>query len=175
MAKTTADFEFIPARAGEWTYVDRKLSNEEAGHACAAVSAGVTVLEVRIDRPDDSMGVCATIPGTDVAGFRRQLFCTLAGPLVVGRVVPWPPDVGDGGDEGVAARLVLLLDIDEGSWYRVVAVVAEFLRLPSTKRAITAVAGALLERGALTGDEVHEIVDGAQISFGSASTPPTTG
>lgn len=157
----TADFEFHPAQGG-WNLCDFQVANEEAGHAVACAAVDVEILEVRIDRPDESMGICATIPGLDVAGFRRQLFCTLAGPLTAGREIPWPPNIDDAGVEGVCARLVYLLGLNREGWLKVTAVVREFLALPSTKREITDVAGALLERGALTGDEVLTIVDGAR-------------
>ncbi len=66
----TADFEFHPAQGG-WNLCDFQVANEEAGHAVACAAVDVEILEVRIDRPDESMGICATIPGLDVAGFRR--------------------------------------------------------------------------------------------------------
>lgn len=53
MTTATTPPEFVAAQPGSWTYCDLQLSSHEAGHAVVAVLEGLTMRQVRIDRPID--------------------------------------------------------------------------------------------------------------------------
>lgn len=159
---------FAPAVRGTWTLTKAglELITEESAHAVVAVLLKLPLREVRVDNPadGDSDGVTRIDVSAEREAIRRRLVVILAGPLARGVEIPWPgnrvprlEDVDD--DAGTAAILVDLLGMDEKEWRRVVQMTHDILNLPSTKRAIRAVADALRERGALSGDEVRAIVE----------------
>jgi hypothetical protein len=98
----------------------------------------------------------ATVPNID--RLFEHLLAVLAGSLDVGRDIPWKPDTAAIGDEGVAARLVDELALDERGFQEAKCIAKELLELPSSRRAVRAVGAALLERGALTGAEVAALI-----------------
>lgn len=89
------------------------LASEEAAHAVMAALVGIEIGEAPIDSPahedPDIRGLVATVPNLD--RLFEHLLAVLAGPLVVGREIPWKPDVAAGGDEGVARGLWPSLDL----------------------------------------------------------------
>ncbi len=160
-----SDKPFTPAASGSWFTGGQAILetvNEESAHAVLAVVLDLKVHSVRIDRPEPKVEGWAIIaPDADQLG--RHLLATMAGPLFVKRwqMVPWPPDPNNTGDEGVVARLVDILELRHAD-----VLVAEFrvrklLENSYVKRAIREVGSALLERGALSGDDVLKIVAAA--------------
>jgi hypothetical protein len=163
MAASQPDFVFEPPLRGSWKIGDQAaldLANEEAAHAVMCALLGIEILEVRIDSPiqeDDVPGLVATVPNMD--RLYDHLLAVLAGPLMAGREVPWPPNIAAGGDEGICARLVAKLGLDEERFNEAKNIARGLLLdSPSSRRAYRAVGRALLERGALTGAEVAALV-----------------
>jgi hypothetical protein len=163
---------------GSWltgTQAGFATANEEAAHAYLSTLLGIPVLEVRIDSPiregPDCRGIVTTVP--DLDRLWEHLLAVLAGPISVGREVPWPPDIAAGADEEVCALLVPRLGLDEAQFTRAKNIVKGYLfDLPTSRRALRAVSERLLERGALTGDEVRVVIAeaaGAETGNGKAS------
>jgi hypothetical protein len=86
-------------------------------------------------------------------------------PLIFERRVPaFPSLTADDGDELKAAIIArVLAGMDEHEWRETVEIAKGLMDMPSFKGALTAVSGALLERGALTGDELKRIVDAERV------------
>ncbi len=155
--------EFIPPEPGTWTVLAREEANHEAAHALAAVLLDVGVNEVRIDRPDiGTLGQAVTEKQPPESRW-KHLAVSLA-PLIVSKRCPdFPPSLNsDDGDEFKAAVVAHDLHLDESEYDGIVGVISELLNLPSSRRAFTALAGALLEKGALPGDEVRQVIQEAQ-------------
>ena len=159
---TTAVDEFEPAHAGSWTRADRREANHEAAHAVVAVLCGLTVCECRIDRPDSPWCCGFTRVEPDVDNLRGHLLSTIAGNILYGGPIGWPPRLGVGGDEGVAAIIVERVAMDGAAWQQAHDEVINLLK--ANKAAMRAVSAALLERGALRGAEVHRLVAEAATS-----------
>lgn len=72
----------------------------------------------------------------------------------------WPLDrAAKGSDEERAAKIVEELGLDQIGFFRVMLKVETFLKDRSVNRAVAAVGSALLARGALSGAEVHRIIE----------------
>ena len=155
----TPPFEFVPA-AGGWLVCDLALASHESAHAVVAIKLGLQVREVRVDRPlsdihgDDLGGWCNVVANLDRLG--AHLASTLAGPLVDGRPLQWRPRLDATGDERVAALLTDRLQLDEVGWLHWQAVAITILR--ESRKATSAIAGRLLEVGAIDGDEVRALI-----------------
>jgi hypothetical protein len=146
-------------------YVDAagRLALHEAGHAAVACFAGLqvqsaTIARVHPDRP----GLVRLADGDLGLG---RLLAILAGPETDGEPITWPPlDLDDGSDEALAALLVAHLELDLDGWSEAVDLTRQMLELRSVRRARSALAAALYERGSLAGVEVHAIFDEATAS-----------
>ena len=165
--------EFEGSSPGSWdsTRSGFALANEEAAHAAFCLYFEIPIREVRIDNPITDKanvgGWVRTIPNTSKEGLENHLKATLAGPLATGREIPWPPSSVDSSDEAILARLAYILGYDKARWDEAVFFVKEFLQFPTTQRAVRAISSALLERGAIPGDELKRIVFSAR----ALSTP----
>ncbi len=158
---TTAVDEFEPAHAGSWTRADRREANHESAHAVVAVLVGLTVTECRIDKPESVWCCGRTGVEPDVGNLHGHLLATIAGPIIDGRPISWPPRAGAGqDDEKVAAHILGRVAMDELAWGVAHAEVIALFR--SNKAAMMAVSGALLEHGALHGADVHRLVTEAE-------------
>jgi hypothetical protein len=136
------------------------LACHEAAHAAAACFAGLRIAKATIDEPARLGGGVVRLEHTEPT--LAHLLATLAGPLVSGTPLQWPPaDLGDGSDEANAAILVYLLDIDAGAWRDADMLTREMLEFPAVQRARRALSGALYERGFLDGAEVRRIYNEA--------------
>lgn len=162
------ELEFSAPSPGSWdrTKTGFALANEEAAHAALCLYFEIPIREIRIDNPitDEANvgGWVSTIPDTSKEGLEEFVKATLAGPLATGREIPWPPSSVDSHDEAILARLTYILGYDKARWDSAVFFVKEFLQFPSIQRAVKAISSALLERGAIPGDEVRRLVDDAQ-------------
>jgi hypothetical protein len=88
-------------------------------------------------------------------------------PLIFERRLPSFPSLNsDDGDEFSAAVIVHDAGITRERWAEIVELATELLELSSSQRAITALSGELLERGAVPGDEVRRIIDESVPSTG---------
>jgi hypothetical protein len=136
------------------------ILNHETGHACAAIWCGLRVLELRVDRPDDYLGLCtvAVEPGPPF-----ELLCfTLGGPIGERRPLMWPPRRNAKNvDEARAAMFVARLGMTENEWNDAHALVLDVLTQPTVRRAGLALAAALEESPRLDGETVHRIYDDA--------------
>jgi len=164
---TTDIFVFEPPLRGSWGRASRgmQIANHEAGHAVVAVLLGLDVYEARVDRPDTSSDGVVSVR-SDFDRSREHLLATLAGPLLAplpaSPVPAWPPSLDAFGDEQNAAILVERLGFCEEDWDEAIAETRSILC--EVPRAITDVSGALLERGALRGDELRDIVTSAVVA-----------
>jgi hypothetical protein len=163
--------EFEEPSPGSWdsTRTGFALANEEAAHAAICLLMGIPVREVRIDSPldddDSTRGWVWTDADMSVTGLTSHVHATLAGPLICGREPSWPLSTVDSPDEAILSRLVFILGWDEERWKVAVHFVKELLAFPSVQRRIKALSGALLERGAIPGPEVKQMVnDAAKVS-----------
>jgi hypothetical protein len=158
-------FSFEPASG--WTSADFETAQHEAGHAIvAALWAGAHVDEVRIDRPDANvLGHLRyamhdrpeeLTPEEKRAKLRDRLTVILAGPLACGEDIQWPVFGPDGTDRGHAGSLIMLLGLTEAEVTSVIAHTKALCRL--YQREIRALASALLDRGAIPGSEIFEVV-----------------
>jgi len=149
------DFE-VPL-PGSWTQIAFAEANHEAQHAVAAVLFDVTVCEVRIDRPD--VGTLGhTVTEKHPEKWRRAVVA-IAPVAFAGKAGSRPDLLATDSDVWHAAVDYFDSGRPLDEWPAFVAMVRELLSLPSSRRAITAVSGALLERGALRGDEVHSLIE----------------
>ena len=168
------DFEGPSPGSWDSTRSGYALANEEAAHAAFCLYFDIEVKEARVDSPISEANVggwVRTVPDTSTEGLENHLKVTLAGPLATGREIPWPPSMHDGGDETVAARLVYILRYDKARWDEAVSFVRELLQFPTIQRAVKAISGALLERGAIPGDELQAIVSDARARSGARLEP----
>jgi hypothetical protein len=155
-------FVFEPPLPGSWARGDQRAfesTNEEAAHAVMCALLCVPILDVRVDHPDPYVsGLVRTVPDPD--RLYQHLLVTLAGPLIVRRAIPWPPAIAAVGDldQVVCARLVPRLGLDEAQFNKAKDMARRLLDLPFSRRATLAVSRALLDRGALTGPEVHAVI-----------------
>jgi hypothetical protein len=149
-----------PAQA----YVPTSVLNHEAWHAVAAVCLRIPLREVRADRPIDTdpgtLGLATLRQVGSRSGLRRGLAVVLAPWCAEGRPFDWPLDPNAGGDETAARVLCDVLELSRGEYQVCVETTNDFVRLPSAKRAVTAVAHALREDGVLSGGRVHQLVLG---------------
>jgi hypothetical protein len=151
---------FVSPSPGSWTAADRYQSNHEAAHALMALLLDVPIIEVRIDRPDaDTLGWLVR------AGLRGKVqwkgIAIALAPAVVERRCPtFPSSKATDSDELRAAELIRDLRLGPEDYQWIVGVAEGLLGIPSSRRALTAIAGALLERGVLSGDEVRRVVEG---------------
>lgn len=162
---TAPEFTFEAPSPDSWdrTATGLPIVNEEAAHAALCLYFDIPIREVRIDNPitdgDDVGGWVRTIP--DVSSKETlddYVKVTLAGPIAVGRRISWPPSRVDSRDEAILARLTYILGYDEKRWNSAVSFVKEVLAFPSTQRAMKAIGSALLDRGAIPGDEISDVV-----------------
>jgi hypothetical protein len=151
--------EFVPAAPGTWTVIARREANHEAAHALIAVLMGIRVYEARIDNPDlNVLGhVAFDKEGTEL----WMAMCVSLAPLVFeGRCPSWPLDLmTDDGDEFRAAVRAYDAGLTQNHYYGCVTLIEYLFDKPSSKRALTRLSGALLERGALDGAAVRAIVE----------------
>ncbi len=157
---TTAIDEFEAPHPGSWTRADLRSANHEAAHAVVAVLCGLTVTESRIDKIETpwSCGYTRVVP--DLENLRGHLLATIAGPIIDGNPIGWPPLGAGQDDEKVAAHILGRVAMDELAWGVAHAEVIALFR--SNKAAMMAVSGALLEHGALHGADVHRLVTEAE-------------
>lgn len=150
------------------------MVNHESAHAVIAAWLGLAIREARVDRPDLWIGGIVGVE-PDLDRLRDHLMATLAGPIAAPLSTPitWPPEPHGDGDERILATLVAALSDQNGSfqephWDECVTATRRLLDLPEVCRARVALGGVLLERGAIPGNEVHEIVTKA------VTEPPPT-
>jgi hypothetical protein len=155
-----AEFNFEPPSPSSWTRLDRVAANHEAAHAVMAVLLDIEVFEARIDRPiDRHPSTSGWVKAARPEEAWRAVALSIA-PLIVDKRVPKFPSLNsDDGDEFNAAVVVHDAGISPERFSEIVELATELIELPSSKRAITALSGELLERGAVPGDEVCRIID----------------
>jgi hypothetical protein len=151
-------FGFEPPLPGSWTLVAFLEANHEAAHALAAVLLGIPVYEARIDRPD--VGVSGHVVIDRDTEQLWKLMCVSLAPLILeGRCPQWPLSLrADDGDEFRAAVRAFDAGLTEDEYKRCVSLIEDFFAMASSKRALKALSGALLARGALDGEEIQAIV-----------------
>lgn len=158
--------EFEPPAPGSWDSTSRGFAtaNHESGHAAIAHWHGLELIEVRVDHPITTelgtLGLCAYVKVRDptMDDYRAQLHVTLAGPLAEGRRLAWPaPRDSNDSDVANAGRLAFILGMGEDDWNRAHDMVAGLLSLPTVRRWIKDLSGALLDRGALPGEQATDI------------------
>jgi hypothetical protein len=160
------DFTFEEPLEGSWSILDRATANHESCHAVAAVLLDLEVFEVRIDRPiDRHPSTSGWVKAARPEEAWRAVALSIA-PLIFDKRVPKFPSLNsDDGDEFNAAVVVHDAGISPERFGEIIELATELLELPSSKRALKAVAGALLERGAIPGPEVKQMVnDAAKVS-----------
>ena len=154
--------EFEPAARGTWPTIARVEATHEAAHALACYLLDVEIHEVRIDRPDDALG--HVIHARPVADDRwKRLAITLAPLIHENRCPSWPPsEVSELNDEVDAAETYRECGLSHDDWDRAVTLMTEFLALPSSRRMLTALSLALLDQGALKGEDAFQILKDAE-------------
>src|SRR5207248_2787399 len=121
------------------------LAAHEAAHAAVACFVGLHVESASIDEPARLGGGLVRLEHAEPTGFAHLVTC-LAGPLVSGTPLQWPPaDLGDASDEANAAILCYLLDVDAERWRDAAALTADMLAHPPVQRARRALGAALYE------------------------------
>ena len=171
--KTDED-EFEPAY-GDWATCDFEKANHESAHALVAHLLGLKVWEVRIDRP-----LNRTRRGPDPLGFCRydktfgefrwkEMLVALAPKIVEGKAPERPPSLDDAerGDEMSAAVVAFELEIGELLYQAYLAYLEGLLRQPTARKKGLALSTALLEHGALKGDEVQRIFEEVEAQQGN--------
>ena len=151
---TTTD-EFVPARS--WNVAALGTANHEAQHAVAAVLFDLELIEVRIDRPglDGHLGWCATVKHND----KWRSAAVAIAPHAIAMTAGATPDLmADDSDAWHAAQYFWDSGRSVSTWPAFVSTVRELLLIPSSRAALRAISGALLEHGALRGAEVHGLV-----------------
>jgi hypothetical protein len=168
----SSEFQFCPALPGSWTLAaqDLQTANEESAHAIVAALMGLEIHEARIDRPDVDVQGVVSIAGLATEHVEsdedlhsiayRRLLAVLAGPVFVRRwpTGKWPLDDSDPGDVGFAASLCRWLRFDVVDLFMAERRVAKLLEEPSVHRVVRAIGSELLEHGAITGEQVYEVV-----------------
>jgi len=153
-----SEFRFQEPWVGSWNSAYWDTAWHEAAHAVIADFEGLQILESRIDRPDPHVeGIVRVVP--DMGNLLGHFRCLLAGRLAHPLHYPplsWPLDSEGPGDEGNAARVAAYLDLTQAQFDVEVGIVRQLLRLLSGRQA--RLQSALLERGAIPGDEVHQIL-----------------
>jgi len=158
------DFTFEPTGPGDWSVLDGVTANHEAAHSVMAVLLGVEVFEVRIDRPIArrryALGWARMARAEDA---RKAVLLSIA-PLVLEDRVPatLPSLMTDDGDEFDAAVVAFDSGWSEEDWSETVEIARGLLAIPSAKRALKALSGELLARGAIPGPEIKRIVNDAE-------------
>ena len=152
---TTPLDEFEPAVS--WNVAALGTANHESAHAVAAVLFDVKVIEVRIDRPgvDGSLGWCATVKHADKW---RSAAVAIAPHAVAGTAGATPDLLSDDSDIWHAAQYFYDSGRLAADWPAFIEMVRELLLLLASRAALRVVSGALLEHGALRGDDVHRLV-----------------
>ena len=152
---TTPLDEFEPAVS--WNVAALGTANHESAHAVAAVLFDVKVIEVRIDRPgvDGSLGWCATVKHADKW---RNAAVAIAPHAIAGTAGATPDLMADDSDAWHAAQYFWDSGRSVSTWPAFVSTVRELLLIPSSRAELRVVSGALLEHGALRGDDVHRLV-----------------
>lgn len=153
---TTVVSEFASAERGSWLVVARAEANHEAHHAVAAVLLDVELREVRIDRPHH--GVLGHVVSTVHSERWRNAGVAVAPLAIEGTAPASLLATFDDHDARSAAAHYLLAGRAPEDWPAFVAFVRSLMLTAGSRRAITAVSRALLERGALPGGEVRRIV-----------------
>jgi hypothetical protein len=148
------------------------------GHWSKLAHLAVQVEDVvaRIDRPDTDVAGRVVVRPHEGRYFEHML-CVLAEPIAVGRweVLEWPLDETDDGDVGLVARLCKHLELSGVDLFMAEGRVRRQLEEPYVKRSLREVGWELLERGAISGDEVRRIVTReAEAEVGKASTDATS-
>lgn len=143
-----------------WTR-DIDLAHHEAGHAVIALWHDVEVLETRIDRPDVGADGRTRFRKIDFAKASRdelkaQLAATLGGPLANNQRMTWPLSGYDTTDEGWAKTFVFLLDYSRDEFEQVQSTTAGILQFLQSD--VRALAAALLDRGAIPGSEIKQVI-----------------
>lgn len=150
----TTDFVFEPPLPGSWTTADRDVANHEAAHAVAAVVLGLTVQEARIDRPD--LGILGHVAHDKGNKAWWKLAVVSLAPLALSAMPPPEPDLmSDDGDVWHAS----LHYLDAGApmkWADLIEMTRSILH--AHRPALRALSWALIDHGALPGDEVRRIV-----------------
>jgi hypothetical protein len=103
-------------------------------------------------------------PRVDVELLKSALMTLgdFACPLIFEKRLPSFPSLNsDDGDEFNAAVVIHDSGITRERWAEIVELATELLELPFSQRAITAISSQLLERGALPGREIKQLVDEA--------------
>ncbi len=153
---TTTD-EFVPARS--WNVAALGTANHEAQHAVAAVLFEIELIEVRIDRPgvDGQLGWCATVK-RPLPDRWRNAAVAIAPAAIAGSAGQAPDLMAGDPDIWHAAQYFYDSGRLAADWPAFVSMVRELLLIPSSRAGLRVVSGALLEHGALKGDEVHRLV-----------------
>jgi hypothetical protein len=150
---------FEPATPGTWTTIARVAANHESAHALAAFLLDGELQEVRIDDPDTNVVGHVAWRVKQGDGLWKKIAVALAPLILTKRCPDYPPSLqSDDGDEENAARTCHKLTTTEAEYRECVAVIAALLDLPSSKRKLTALSSALLERGALSGEDATKIL-----------------
>jgi hypothetical protein len=144
-----------------WWATTRPELASMSDRARLALLLDVPIIEVRKDRPDtDALG---WVVREGLRGEVRWKGIAIAlAPAVLERRCPTFPSLkATDSDEVQAAELVRDLRLGPDDYQWIVGVAEDLLRIPSSRRALKAIAGELLERGVLSGDEVRRAVEGA--------------
>ncbi len=158
-----SDFEFEPAAPGTWPVVARAEANHEAAHALAVYLLDGELEEVRIDRPDENVLGHVRWRVRTTKELWKHLPVALAPLILTGRCPNFPPSLhSDDGDEQSAAQVCYGLQMTEDDYTRYVEIITGLMSLSGSKRALTALSGALLERGALSGKDALRILKDAE-------------
>jgi hypothetical protein len=159
------EFVFEPAAPGSWNpETDWKNALHEAGHACVALAVGLPLREARIDTPDWPSTYGWAVVGDGDHSYENLLLASLGGPLsdIPPTRPAWPLRQDGKGDETNQAIICDRLGSSEADYRRFEGLAADFLRVFRDRRG--ALQAALLDRGALPGDELRQIFDsGSQV------------
>ena len=159
-----AEFRFQEPWVGSWSRDDFEVAHHEAGHAAIAWFHGLALLECRIDRPDSGLwGNVSVTPDLDKleGHFQSIIAGQIASPLFLGGLFTWPLSPDAPGDEAAAAAVARRLDMTRAQFESHSAITRDLLVLFAEKR--SRLVQALLDRGAIPGDEVHSILSGSKV------------
>ena len=159
------EFVFEAPGPGAWSNLDMVTANHEAAHATMASILGVEIFEARIDRPlgpgRHSYGGWVRMARAEDG--RKAVLLSIAPVVLEDRVPATRPSLmSDDGDEFDAAVFVYDSGMSEEEWTETIEIARGLLAMPSAKRALKAVSGALLARGAIPGVEVKQILTDAE-------------
>lgn len=159
----TDEDEFEPASG--WNRSSLDVASHETAHAQVADFLGVEIKEVRIDNPvnrftrgPDPRGRCITEKINNGRHW-KHLCISLAPMIVEGRAPQSPPSLSTAeyGDEMNIAQLCYELEIDAEKYDTFLHTTIAILEHPIVKKKGNALSRALLDHGALKGDEVRRI------------------